>query len=408
MMELIKSTLRKTGFDIVRHSSKFEPPTDRRIEKRGTLTISMLCDAVVSYVNSMRVYRGGNLIGYRFSACSPTATIYGTVASVLLKHLLSFGRRAVQEELSLIRSAQRENGLFYDPAMDTPLAWHEDWWGFRHLTLHCITALALYDEPCNYPVDQLPELRSEADFGRLIAGLDWGTKVAFTSNTVQNYGVFLQYARDFQNSTNATKLCSILIEDLDRRVDPITGLWGKLDLEQPALRSESIQAAYHFWLVYFYDRIAPPHMDKAVEWILATQNPCGGYGVTWNSSCCESIDSIDPLARLLETFRGHYRAQIKRSLERALADAMTTLNTDGGFTFRRGASMAYGDSASTYQAVDQSSTFFTWFRMLSIALATEALGHGIADERPAWAWKHVPGHQFWDPPTNARFGSALT
>jgi cellulose synthase/poly-beta-1,6-N-acetylglucosamine synthase-like glycosyltransferase len=59
-------------------------------------------------------------------------------------------------------------------------------------------------------------------------------------------------------------------------------------------------------------------------------------------------------------------------------------------------------------AVDQSSTFFTWFRMLSVALATQALGHGIADERPTWVWKHVPGLQFWGPPTDARFSDALT
>jgi hypothetical protein len=40
--------------------------------------------------------------------------------------------------------------------------------------------------------------------------------------------------------------CSILLDDLDCRVDPLTGLWGNLDLEEPALRSESIQATYHF------------------------------------------------------------------------------------------------------------------------------------------------------------------
>jgi hypothetical protein len=394
MKQLIKNTLRRIGFDLVRYSPTFEAVADRRIEKRGTLTLPALCDAAVAYVDGMRVIRAGELFGYKFSACSSTGTLYGTVASVLLKHLLSFGRHAVQEELCLIRSAQRENGLFFDPAIDTPLAWQEDWWGFRHLTLHCIIALALYDEPCGYPVDQLPELKSEDHLVQFIAGLDWGQRVAYTSNTLQNYGVFLQYARDFQGSIKAGKLCSILFDELDKKIDPATGLWGNLDLEQPVLRSESIQAAYHFWLLYFYEKVMPPYIDKAVKWILSTQNPCGGYGITWNSSCCESIDSIDPLARLLET-SADYRPRVERSLERAVADAMTTLNTDGGFTFRRGAALAYGDSTSTYQPVDQSSSFFTWFRILSIALATQALGHGIADERPAWTWKHVPGLQFW-------------
>jgi hypothetical protein len=342
----------------------------------------------------MRLNRGDELIGYKFSASSPTGALYGTVACVLLKHLLSFEKQAVEEELYLIRTAQRQDGLFYDPAIDTPLAWQEDWWGFRHLTFHCISALALYDEPCSYPVDQFLELKSADNFTRLIASLDWGKRVAFTSNTLQNYGVFLQYARDFQGSSKAEKLCGILFEHLDRRVDPTTGLWGNLNLDQPVWRSESIQAAYHFWLLYFYEGIMPRYIGNSIEWILATQNPCGGYGVMWNSSCCESIDSIDPLARLLQISTDH-RMQVQRSLERAVADAMTTLNSDGGFTFRRGAAMPYGDSASTYQPLDQSSTFFTWFRMLSIALATHALGHGFGDERPAWTWKHVPGLQLW-------------
>jgi hypothetical protein len=402
MKKMVKNVLRKTGFDLIRYSPASESFANRRIDKTSRITLSALSNAVVAFVDSMRVNRADELIGYKFSACSPTGSLYGTVACILLKHLLSFDRQSVEEELSLIRSSQLDHGLFYDRAIDTSLAWQEDWWGFRHLSLHCITALALYDEPCKYRVDQLPEFKSEAEFARLIAGLDWGARVAFTSNTVQNYGVLLQYARDFQGSTKAAKLCSILFEDLGRRVDPFTGLWGNLDLEEPVLRSGSVQAAYHFWLLYFYERVIPPYIRNAIEWILATQNPCGGYGVTWNSSCCESIDSIDPLARLLET-AGGYRARIERSLERAIADAMTTLNTDGGFTFRRGAALAYGDSASTYQPVDQSSTFFTWFRMLSIALATQALGHGIGDERPAWTWKHVPGLQFWHYPTNARF-----
>jgi hypothetical protein len=392
--QLARKIIRRAGFDLIRYSPTSDVSAEQRIEKRGELTLTQLRDAVMGYIDSMRLSRGGELLGYKFSACSPTVTLYGTVACVLLRHLLSFGRSPVEEEIRLIKLAQGENGLLYDSAIDSPLAWQEDWWGYRHLTLLCIMALALYDEPCNYPVDQLPAFVSANYFSQVIAGGDWGKRVSFTSNMLQNYGVFLQYARDFQGSTKAAKLCTMLFENLDRRVDPNTGLWGNLDLKNPALRSEAVQAAYHFWLLYFYEKTMPPYIENAIEWILATQNPCGGYGVMWNSSCCESIDSIDPLARLLKTSASH-TVQIERSLERAVADAITALNGDGGFTFRRGEAMAYGDSASTYQPFDQSSTFFTWFRMLSIALATQALGRGLAGEPPVWTWKGVPGLQLW-------------
>ena len=138
-----------------------------------------------------------------------------------------------------------------------------------------------------------------------------------------------------------------------------------------------------------------PEISRDVHSWKPYQNPiCGGYGVNWNLSCCECIDSIDPLARLLRS-SGEYYDQIRGSLERALANAMTAFNEDGGFTFRRGHELAYGDSLATYQGVDESSTFFTWFRILSIALITQALAHGFNREKPRWTWKHVPGHQFW-------------
>jgi hypothetical protein len=83
----------------------------------------------------------------------------------------------------------------------------------------------------------------------------------------------LQYAGDFQGSNRAENPRAMVFEGMDRRVDPATGLWGNVDLEEPVSHSEAIQAAYHFWLLYFYEKVEPPHIVDAIDWILATQNP---------------------------------------------------------------------------------------------------------------------------------------
>jgi hypothetical protein len=361
---------------------------------QGIVGLDNLCDRVVQYFASVTIEDNGRPSGVRFTNKSLEPCLYAAAAKVLVFSLFGFDKNRVSSEIALIKRHQRSNGLFYDPVIDSALAWEEDWWGFRHLTMHCIMALAVFGEPCKYPLDNWEVLNSEHKWIHFIGGLNWGNRVSFTSNALQNYGVFLQYARDFQNSKKAGLLCDVLFEQLNDRINERTGLWGELDLEADTLRSEAIQAAYHFWLLYFYEDRKPSNIRKALPWLLKTQNPCGGYGVNWRSSCCECIDSIDPLARLLR-FSGEYYDEVKGSLERGLANSMTAFNDDGGFTFRRGEAMAYGDSPATYQGYDESSTFFTWFRILSIALATQALAHGFIGEKPRWTWKQVPGLQFW-------------
>ncbi len=227
MKPWIRRGLRSTGWDVVRYSSG--PTTPVRIRKEGTLTVPMICTAASEYADSLRVTRHGKLAGYKFARSCERESLYGTVGCVLLKHLLSFKKNEVQEELDLIKTAQREDGLFYDPGIDTPSAWKEDWWGYRHLTLQCVAALALYEEACRYPLDRFEVFSWNDRWIEFIGQFDWGPRIAFTSNALQNYGVFLQYARDFQGSSRAGKLFDVLIEQLDRRIDEPTGLWGRLD-----------------------------------------------------------------------------------------------------------------------------------------------------------------------------------
>ena len=206
-------------------------------------------------------------------------------------------------------------------------------------------------------------------------------------------GVMMQYARDYQAMNQADRALHVLFNYLDEKQDEATGLFGA-DFDLPQDLSHGVQAGYHFWLLYFYDRRPVRHAERIVDSILATQSLSGGFGVKWNSSACEDIDSIDPLVRL--RWQTDYRARdVEAALQRAFSGVTRNLNPEyGGRVFRRDEAMNYGFSLHTYSGVNQSNLFFTWFRTLGLALLTEGLGDERAKKQLGTQWKRVPGLQF--------------
>ena len=59
------------------------------------------------------------------------------------------------------------------------------------------------------------------------------------------------------------------------RARTASGLWGRLDVRNPRELSRAVQGGYHFWLLYFYDRVPIPHPERVIDSCLATQNVCG-------------------------------------------------------------------------------------------------------------------------------------
>ncbi len=391
----IRSAVNKAGWDVIRFNPKpANIPIVPQLSLSGDLTVDQLKEHVLHYTNSLRIMRDGELIGYRFSPSGSVPCLYSTIACVLLKNLLSEPLGEVKNELDLIQNAQRDDGLFYDPEMECPQAYSEDWWGYRHLSFHAVMALALYGRVARYPTDLLGQTADIERIPDFIETMDWGVRVAYTSNAIQNYVVLLQYARDFQDSVAAGDRSELILQLIAAKVNQNTGLFGSWAPTEPRALSENVQAAYHFWLLWFYEGRVPPHFDAAIPYVLQTQNPCGGFGLSWNSSCCEDIDSIDPLARYLIGNQGSQL--VTRGLERSLGSVMRSLNSDGGFVFRRGSALSYGYTPAMRCLYDESCLFFTWFRMLSLAYATEALGHGLVfgEAKPAWTWRRAPGLQF--------------
>jgi hypothetical protein len=345
--------------------------------------------ATLDFVARMRITRDGVFLGYRFSNTTSAPILYGTLSALLLKHLYGVEGSSNREELEKVLEYQDEDGLFRDPVIACPLAETEDWWGWRHLTLHALMTLALHNVPARKELVCLNQFCDKDRFRNYLVSRDWGRRVDFTSNELQNLGVMLQYARDYQNLQIANELLQIMYDVIDAHQDPRTGLYGdRFDTANEL--SIGVQAGYHFWLLYFYDNRPVAHVESIVDSLLKTQNLLGGYGIKWNSSACEDIDSIDPLIRLSRQYRP---CDVKTSLLRALPAVLSNLNSDGGWVFRRYQELLLVHP-QMYSAPNEGNIFYTWFRTLGLASILIGLGKQAPEKlRYNWQLSRVPGLQ---------------
>lgn len=105
---------------------------------------------------------------------------------------------------------------------------------------------------------------------------NWERQPDFVGNEVLNVGTLLQYARDFQKDDRCRPAMRELLDWMTtHHLSDQTGLWGRLDVKNPRELSRAVQGGYHFWLLYFYDRLPIPHLERVIDSCLATQNAYG-------------------------------------------------------------------------------------------------------------------------------------
>ncbi len=328
------------------------------------------------------------------------ALLYASCYAALTRHLYSdLDNLSVTDRrdwIKYIQSFQCDDGLFRDPLINIPLAEDADWWGWRHLTLHVIMALTALGGIAQKEFRLLCSFREPGSMVRWLETRNWKLDPASVSNEVQNYGSLLQYARDFQNQVWCQGVLNDLYVWLDRHQDPVTGLWGNR-FDTSHLLSNGVQTGYHLWLLYLYDKRPIQYVDRIIDSCLATQNSLGGFGVPLNSSACEDIDSIDPLARLY--FMNYYRRdEIRSALEKALYWLLENINYYGGWVFRRGEKFFYGHKLMTAYT-NESSMSLTLFRTLSLVYLSKVLPDTTVGNFDC-EFINGPGHQFWNFPYN--------
>ena len=346
---------------------------------------------------------------YRYSAdvAEPTlySSCYAAMALRLLGDLARFDPARCTDWADDLNAHQDDDGLFRDPVV-FGRGWYAGdplWCGRAHLSCHVITALACLGATAVKPLAWLDPWRDPERMVQWLQRRDWGERVAWSGNEIMNVGTLLQYARDVHNDERAGRAVAVMLEWLaTHHVDPKTGVWGGVDVADPTWRSQAVQAAYHWWPLFFYDGLTVPHLERAIDTVLATQNPLGGFG--WGvhnpaeptkSSACEDIDSIDPLCRMMQV-TDYRRADITAALRKAADWVLSNQVADGGFVFLRDRAFEYGHPQLRGEA-NRGAMFPTWFRLLSLALIGTAL-----PEHPLgaleWRFVRCPGMQFWSTP----------
>ncbi len=344
---------------------------------------------------------------YRYSTTCQAATLYASSYAARTRSLLGdlAGLNEGDREgwLDYLNGHQDPDGLYRDPAI-YGVGWYKGdplWCGRTHLTGHVLGAVTALGGVAPRTMSFLDPYRDLKKLEDWLENRDWGERVAFTGNEICNIGRLLQYARDFQNDASAGRAVALMLDWLlDHRFNPELGLWGDGDPDDQLWLSQAIQGAYHWWILYFYDKRPLPAVERTIDSLLRSQNAKGSFG--WGGhnkenpfygSACEDIDSVHPLAQVSVTHT-YRRDEIHQALRRAADWILSNQLPDGGFSFVKGMPYAYGHPELSNPA-DISGTFPTWFRLLSLAQIGKAL-----PEHPlgtyAWHFDRCPGPQIWN------------
>jgi hypothetical protein len=313
---------------------------------------------------------GSHIAEYRYSVSSPKPTIYASCYACMIRSLYgdlgALSESDREQWISYFNSFQSpDDGLFYDPVLMNQIYRTEDWWGARHLALHMVICYASLGTRPRYDFSFLEPLYDLTYAINWLESRNWDDRIAYTGNEVMNHLCLLQYSRDFFGNSDAGNSLSTMMDWLEEKINPDTGMWGDFSGNNADQRSQVVQGAYHIYPLFFFDNRDIPYKDKAIDLLLKTQNSLGGFGVRLNSSACEDIDSIEPLVRF-SRFTDCRQDQVNLALKRSFAFVLANRNADGGFVFSRNKSFEYGHK-EMYSGYNESNMFATWFRTLCVA-----------------------------------------
>jgi len=357
------------------------------------LSFEDLKTKTLSFVRNMKVGEEIGVYKYSYSATQPT--LYSSAYACMLRSLYGDLEQLTETEkkswVGYFNSFQSpDDGLFRDPVVSNDIYEDSDWWGARHLVLHLLPA---YTALGAKPKCKLRYLEPYYDQGYLeewIGGRDWSQYTPGDDdfdNKVMNIGAAMQYSRDILAEHQAGQALHTLMHLLHSQVNPVTGMWGPSSLNDPVVRSRTVQFAYHLLCLFTYDDWEIEWKEKIIDNVLETQNMLGGYGVDLNSSACEDIDSIEILFRL-STSSEYRRGDIIWALKRVLPWILANMNKDGGFVFKRSAPFVYGHEEMS-SGLNESNMFATWFRTLTLAYLLKHLN--IPND---YIINRCPGYQF--------------
>jgi len=257
-----------------------------------------------------------------------------------------------------------------------------------YFALHALDAL---QEKPEYPLRFLDFLSGRESVYAWLEQLDWSNPWR-ESNRVMQLMAALLFRLQWEGEPAAAERYHDVLDWLDERQDPHTGLWGT---EKGASLLNAVAGAYHFVPFYRYARRPVRAWSKIVDACLALQQEDGLFGPSPGGGACEDLDAIDLLCTAAR-IRKRLDPEIRRALTRAFWAIRNLQREDGSFPYagRTGAETYRFSSWPAMEAKTGGGDIFaTWFRLAALHTIRSLLGEDL----PApgqWIFRRLPALGF--------------
>ncbi|WP_149752739.1 hypothetical protein [Rubripirellula obstinata] len=196
-----------------------------------------------------------------------------------------------------------------------------------YFAIHALDSLSA--KPC-YPIPMRSELRNTDYLRGWIDSGDWSNPWLH-SNNIMFALTFLQTDPAFLNDpheSDAAKAFDYILDYLDARQDPVSGLWQPDDEREDR---NAVFAAYHFFPYYYFRNRTVQYVEQIIDTLLTMIQPDGffGYGVG-KSGACEDLDVIHSLI-LIASSSEHRKKEVESVLRKTLSSHFAIQSEDGGF-----------------------------------------------------------------------------
>jgi len=302
-------------------------------------------------------------------------TLYASCFALMIYHYLgelkSFGPQHLESWGRYIIGFQEEEGYFAGPEITQgklTSRLHPEQHLKEHSTAHVLPALKILGISPKYPLKFAYKYIDEKYLRSWLKKRDW-KNAWLEGNNLLFVGQFLTFLYEDANEKRAIKSIEILLDWLDKEVDPNTGLWGSNGFCD---HYEAVYGGYHQLLLYYYWERNIKHHQRLVDTVLSLQHVDGGFSNSWGGGTCQDVDAVDILVNMYKKFP-YRRDDIITALRRNFISVMERLTSEGGFADSLDRDFRHMGMEYTYTPKNKANIFSTWFGVHTLLLISEIL-----------------------------------
>ncbi|MFT5294391.1 MAG: hypothetical protein ACI9YH_000397 [Colwellia sp.] len=256
------------------------------------------------------------------------------------------------------------DGLYEsEEILDSPGVMHNLEHRKLHLTCHLLPVMSILGVAPFHRIRYIDKYKDITELKKWLNQVDL-SQSWIEGNNLLFMGQLLWFEYTNFNDKKAKTSLDYLMSWLNTNVDPETGLWGT---DSGCSLHQSMFGSYHQLILYFFQKIEPPHINKLIDSTLQCQHFDGGFNSGLGGGTCQDIDGIDILVKATQITE--YRSNaIELSLKRAIVHLLRDRQAEnGGFIDSPGQKFIHNSMPATRTEPEVANTFSTWFTLHALA-----------------------------------------